>query len=172
MTALSHPPEATFVPDAGNTRSLRDALGRFATGVTVVTVDTLEGPMGFTANSFSSVSLDPPLVLWSPARNSSRYPFYAAAPFFTIHVLGAEQDDLSRRFARGGAGFDGLERETNAEGVPVIPGTLARFDCAHHAAHDGGDHLIVLGLVLRAAYRDGPPLLFSQGGFGRFMPGL
>jgi flavin reductase (DIM6/NTAB) family NADH-FMN oxidoreductase RutF len=156
----------------GCARAFRDALGRFATGVTVVTVDTLEGPMGFTANSFSSVSLDPPLVLWSPARASSRYPYYAAAAHFTIHVLGAEQDDLSRRFSRGGAGFDGLARETTPEGVPVIPGALARFDCAHHASHDGGDHLIVVGRVLRAAFRDGPPLLFSQGGFGRFQPGL
>lgn len=172
MTVAPALPEVTFVPDADNARAFRDALGRFATGVTVVTVDTLEGPMGFTANSFSSVSLDPPLVLWSPARASSRYPFYAAAAFFTIHVLGAEQDDLSRRFSRGGAGFDGLTRETTPEGVPVIPGTLARFDCAHHAAHDGGDHLIVVGRVLRAAFREGPPLLFSQGGFGRFQPGL
>jgi flavin reductase (DIM6/NTAB) family NADH-FMN oxidoreductase RutF len=172
MTAAAAQPEATFVPDAEHARVFRDALGRFATGVTVVTVDTLEGPMGFTANSFSSVSLDPPLVLWSPARASSRYPFYAAARHFTIHVLGAEQDDLSRRFSRGGAGFDGLARVTTPEGVPVIPGTLARFDCEHHAAHDGGDHLIVIGRVLRAAFRDGPPLLFSQGGYGRFLPGL
>ncbi len=125
MTAATAHPEVTFVPDADNARAFRDALGRFATGVTVVTVDTLEGPMGFTANSFSSVSLDPPLVLWSPARASSRYPYYAAAAHFTIHVLGAEQDDLSRRFSRGGAGFDGLARETTPEGVPVIPGTLA-----------------------------------------------
>lgn len=172
MTETAASRDVTFVPDAGTARAFRDALGRFATGVTVVTVDTLEGPMGFTANSFSSVSLEPPLVLWSPARASSRYPYYAAAAFYTIHVLGAEQEDLSRRFSRGGAGFDGLERDTTPEGVPVIPGTLARFDCAHHAAHDGGDHLIVVGRVLRAAFRDGPPLLFSQGGFGRFNPGL
>lgn len=165
-------PETLFVPDAGNQRLLRDALGRFATGIAVVTVATLEGPMGFTANSFAAVSLDPALVLWSPAKSSSRYPYYAAAEHFSIHLLGAEQHDLSRRFSRGGAGFDGIESDLTPEGVPVIPGTLARFDCIRHAAHDGGDHLIVVGRVLRASLRDGPPLVFYQGGFGRFLPGL
>jgi flavin reductase (DIM6/NTAB) family NADH-FMN oxidoreductase RutF len=164
--------EATFTPDAGNLRALRDALGRFATGVAVITIPTLEGPMGFTANSFASVSLDPPLVLWSPAKASLRYPFYAAARHFAIHVLGAEQSDLSRRFVRGGTGFDGLAHEVNREGVPVIPGTLARFECEQHATHEGGDHLIVVGRVLRVAARHGAPLVFSQGAYGRFELGL
>jgi flavin reductase (DIM6/NTAB) family NADH-FMN oxidoreductase RutF len=162
----------TFTPDAENARAFRDALGRFATGVTVVTTHTLEGPMGFTANSFASVSLDPPLVLWSPAKASARYPFYAAALHYSIHILGAEQMELSRRFVRGGAGFDGLPHEVTAEGIPVIPGTLARFDCAQHATHEGGDHLIVVGRVIRASLRDGDPLVFSQGAYGRFAPGL
>jgi flavin reductase (DIM6/NTAB) family NADH-FMN oxidoreductase RutF len=164
--------DASFTADSADTRALRDALGRFATGVTVITIPTLDGPMGFTANSFASVSLDPPLVLWSPARSSARYPFFAAAPFYAIHVLGAEQADLSRRFVRGGAGFDGLAHATNAEGVPVIPGTLARFDCAQDATYEGGDHLIVVGRVLRVVARDGAPLIFSQGAYGRFELGL
>ena len=164
--------EASFKPDAAQARALRDALGRFATGVTVVSIDTLEGPMGFTANSFASVSLDPPLVLWSPAKSSMRYPYYAAARHYAIHVLGAEQVDLSRRFLRGGAGFDGLAHDINPEGVPVIPGTLARFDCVQQATHEGGDHLIVVGRVIRAALRPGGPLVFSQGAYGRFEPGL
>ena len=164
--------EATFTPDAENARAFRDALGRFATGITVITIDTLEGPMGFTANSFASVSLVPALVLWSPAKSSTRFPYYAAARHYAIHVLGAEQADLSRRFVKGGTGFDGLTRETNAEGVPVIPGTLARFECEQHATHDGGDHLIVVGRVIRASVRGGGPLVFSQGAYGRFDPGL
>jgi flavin reductase (DIM6/NTAB) family NADH-FMN oxidoreductase RutF len=158
--------------EAEDTRMLRDALGRFATGVTVVTTSTRDGPMGFTANSFASVSLDPPLVLWSPAKASARYPFFAAARHYAIHVLGAEQAELSRRFVRGGAGFDGLAHEINAEGVPLVPGVLARFECEQIATHDGGDHLIVVGRVRRAVFREGGPLVFSQGAYGRFEPGL
>lgn len=164
--------EATISPTDGDARALRDALGRFATGVTVVTIPTLDGPMGFTANSFASLSLDPPLVLWSPAKAAARYPYYAAAQHYAIHVLGFEQAELCRRFVRGGTGFDGLEHEMNAEGVPIVPGTLARLDCAQHATHDGGDHLLIVGQVLRARFRDGGPLVFSQGTYGRFEVGL
>lgn len=160
--------ETTFTPDAANARAFRDALGRFATGVCVITTEGPEGPMGFTANSFASLSLDPPLVLWSPAKASSRFAIYAAARFFTIHVLSDDQGDLSRRFVRGGAGFKGLAHEVTAEGVPVIPGTLARFDCAQHATHDGGDHVIVVGRVIRAHLGAGEPLVFSAGRYGRF----
>lgn len=155
----------TFVPDAANARAFRDALGRFATGVVVVTV---AGPMGFTANSFASLSMDPPLVLWSPARAAARYPVLVAARHYAIHVLGADQGDLARRFVRGGAGFDGLAHDTNAQDVPVIPGVLARFDCVQHALHDGGDHTIVVGRVIRAAMADGAPLVFSAGRYGGF----
>ena len=153
-------------------RAFRDALGRFATGITVITIATRDGPMGFTANSFASVSLDPPLVLWSPARSAARFPFYAAARHYAIHVLGAEQSDLSGRFVRGGAGFDGLAHEIGAHDVPILPQALARFDCLQVATHDGGDHLIIVGRVLSVSARDGLPLIFSQGAYGRFTPGL
>ena len=106
------------------------------------------------------------------AKSSARFPFFAAARHYSIHVLGAEQAGLSRRFARGGAGFDGLAHEISAEGIPLIPGTLARFDCVQQATHDGGDHLIVVGRVIRAALREGAPLVFSQGAYGRFEIGL
>jgi flavin reductase (DIM6/NTAB) family NADH-FMN oxidoreductase RutF len=165
-------PDTCFTADTTDSRAFRDALGRFATGITVVTIPTRDGPMGFTANSFASVSLDPPLVLWSPARSAARFPFYAAARHYAIHVLGAEQSDLSGRFVRGGAGFDGLAHETDAKGVPVLPQALARFDCLQVATHDGGDHLIIVGRVLRVSARPGQPLLFSQGEYGRFVPGL
>ncbi|SNX67574.1 flavin reductase (DIM6/NTAB) family NADH-FMN oxidoreductase RutF [Cereibacter ovatus] len=163
------PDEAAFAPDA-DSRAFREALGRFATGVTVVTVLTDDGPAGMTANSFASVSLDPPLVLWSPARSSSRFDWFAGAAHFTIHVLDADQQDLAARFTRGGAGFDGLAYRANPEGVPLLPTPLARFDCSRHAIHDGGDHAIVVGRVLRATMRQGDPLLFAQGRFGRFQP--
>ncbi|MDO9637202.1 MAG: flavin reductase family protein [Pseudotabrizicola sp.] len=159
--------ETVFTPEA-NPRAFRDALGRFATGVTVVTCATAEGPMGFTANSFAAVSLDPPLVLWSPARSSSRFEHYAQAQHYAIHVLDLAHADWLARFGRGGAGFHGLSHELTPEGVPVIHGALARYECVQHTTHDGGDHLIVVGRVLRAAYREGAPLVFSQGSYGQF----
>ena len=164
--------EASFAPDAGNARAFRDALGRFATGVTVVTIVHPDGPMGITANSFASVSLDPPLVLWSPAKSSSRFAYFADAPSFAIHILPAHQADLCARFTRGGLGFDGLDVTLNEAGVPLLPGALARLECAFHAAHDGGDHRIVVGRVYRVTVGEGEPLLFSSGAFGRFTAGL
>lgn len=163
--------ETTLPPDAAHARALRDALGRFATGVTVITIAAPDGPMGFTANSFASVSLDPALVLWSPAKSSLRYPHFANAQHYAIHILGVGQFDLASRFVRGGAGFDGLPYQTSPEGVPVLPDTLARFECHQHATHDGGDHLIIVGRVLRFALNDGAPLVFSQGAYGGFVHG-
>ncbi|MFP5479027.1 MAG: flavin reductase family protein [Alphaproteobacteria bacterium] len=149
-------------------RLLRDAFGRFATGVTLVTTLGPEGPVGFVANSFASVSLDPPLVLWSPARASSRFAIFAGTAHFAIHVLEVGQRDWLNRFARGGAGFSGLDHSVTTEGLPTLTGALARFDCATHAVHDGGDHAIVVGRVLRATVRAGEPLVFSQGRYGAF----
>lgn len=164
--------DIVMTPGADTARSFRDALGCFATGVTIVTCEGPDGPLGFTANSFASVSLDPPLVLWSPARGSARFPAFAAAGHYTIHILGLEHHPLIARFGRGGPGFAamaGIPR--NAEGVPLIEGALARFDCAQHATHDGGDHLIIVGRVLRFALREAPPLVFSRGAYGGFVHG-
>jgi flavin reductase (DIM6/NTAB) family NADH-FMN oxidoreductase RutF len=160
----------TFTPDAATARQFRAALGNFATGVTLVTAASPTGPMGFTANSFSSVSLDPPLVLWSAARSSSRFATFADARFYTIHVLGAEQAPLIARFARGGDGFTGLPDIRSPDGVPLLDAPLARFDCEQYATYDGGDHLMILGRVLRAAGREGDPLVFAQGHFVSVMP--
>jgi flavin reductase (DIM6/NTAB) family NADH-FMN oxidoreductase RutF len=159
--------ENTFTPD-DEARAFRDALGCFATGVTVVTIQSDHEPMGFTANSFASLSMDPPLVLWSPAKSSSRFAHYARARHYAIHVLASDQDDMIQRFIRGGPAFDGLSYHHNAEGVPLIPGALARFECEQHATHEGGDHLIVVGRVLRCAKAEGQPLVFAQGQYGGF----
>ncbi len=157
------------VNPAQDTRELRGALGTFATGVTVVTTMTAEGPVGITANSFASVSLDPPLVLWSPARSSKRFRHFARAGFYSIHVLAAEQRDLCARFTRFDTGFEGLGWTPNNEGAPMLSGALARFDCALEATYPGGDHDIVLGRVIRVDYKStGEPLLFHSGQFGRF----
>lgn len=149
--------------------ALREALGRYATGVTIVTTLGPQGPVGITANSFTSLSLAPPLVLWCPARSSSRFAAFAGAGHYAIHVLGSDQLDLCRRFARSGADFDGIAPGATPEGQPLLPGCLARFDCRAHAVHEGGDHAILVGEVLRAQTIPGAPLLFWGGRYGDFL---
>ncbi|MFT3973174.1 MAG: flavin reductase family protein [Amaricoccus sp.] len=146
-------------------RELRDALGCFATGVTVVTTEGPDGPLGITANSFASVSLDPPLVLWSPARKSRRFPAFEAASHFAIHVLSGGQRLLAERFSSTDRGFDGLDVIRGIGGVPLLAGCAARFECRHAAGYDGGDHLIVVGEVLRIEQADVPPLVFWHGSY-------
>lgn len=153
----------TFVPTADNGRLFRTALGTFTTGVTIVTCRTDDGPLGITANSFSSLSLDPPLVLWSPARASRRFqPFHDAA-HFAVHVLAEDQAEMCDSFAKSGDGFGagGWAEDTN--GVPLIDGCLARFVCTRHAVHDGGDHAIIVGHVEAVTTGTGAPLVFSRG---------
>ncbi len=150
-------------------RDFRAALGRYATGVTVVTARTARGPVGITANSFTSVSLDPPLVLWCPAKSSARLSAFTVADHYAIHVLAADQIDLCRRFARSGEDFAGLDPAETPDGLPLLHGCLARFDCAAHAVHEGGDHAILVGRVLRAFVRNGTPLLFWHGRYGDFL---
>jgi len=144
-------------------RDLRDALGRFATGVTVVTTLTPDGPLGITANSFSSVSLDPPLVLWSPARRSSRFPAFEAAGHFAVHVLSAGQRHIADHFARCGAFPEAFSASPGHGGAPLLEGCTARFECRHAAQFDGGDHLICVGEVVRLTQDDLPPLIYHQG---------
>lgn len=156
-------------PHTESARALRSALGHYATGVTVVTTRGPNGPIGLTANSFTSVSLDPPLVLWCPARQSRRFSAFVAAAHYTIHVLAADQLALCQRFARNGDDFAGLAVGESPESMPVLPDVLARFDCAAEARHDGGDHAILVGRVLRAMTRPGEPLLFWGGRYGDFM---
>ncbi|KGJ13098.1 flavin reductase family protein [Paracoccus panacisoli] len=162
----------SFHPESEPGRVFRDALGRFATGVTIVTAEGPAGPVGMTVNSFTSVSLDPPLVLWCPARASSRHAIFAAAPAWSVHVLGAEQLDVCLRFARGGAGFAGLPPSVSDLGTPVIPGVAARFDCRAEACHAAGDHSVLLGRVAQVTIGgpDDHPLVFAAGRFGRFLP--
>lgn len=164
--------EITFEPATVEARLLREALGRFATGVTVVTTTGEAGPMGITVNSFTSVSLEPPLLLWCAAKASARHAGFVQATYWSVHVLGAEQLDTCLRFTRGGRQFEGLDHGTSEDGVPLIPGTAARFDCQRHAAHDAGDHTVMIGRVLQVTVA-GPgdhPLVFAAGRFGQFDP--
>lgn len=156
-----------FTPSADNTRALRDAFGRFATGITVVTTQSENGPVGMTANSFSSLSLDPALVLWSPAKGSKRFPSFEASDHFAVHVLAADQADIAQAFAKSAFAFDGVDATKNAQGVPVIESCLARFECRKVATYPGGDHTIMVGEVLSAEMRDGDALTFYAGQYGR-----
>ena len=156
-----------FIPHPENDRLLRDAFGRFATGVTIVTTAVDDGCIAITANSFSSVSLDPPLVLWSPSRKSKRFVHFVEAEHYAIHVLAADQRELAFNVAKDGGALLRAPLGTNAEGVPILDDCLARFDCARNAVHDGGDHAIVVGRVLHAELRDGDPLAFYSGKVAR-----
>ncbi|MRX49811.1 flavin reductase [Paracoccus sp. S-4012] len=163
----------SFHPATEEGRRFREALGRFATGVTVVTVAGPGGPVGMTVNSFTSVSLEPPLLLWCPARASSRHAAFLAASHWAVHVLGSDQIDLCLRFTKGGAGFEGLPPLVNDDGVPILPAAAARFDCRLHAMHAGGDHSILVGEVRNVTIA-GPadlPLVFAAGRFGELAPG-
>lgn len=146
---------------------LRRAFGHFATGVTVVTTRHTDGsPVGVTASSFNTVSLSPPLVLWSVARNAYSYPAFAAAGHFAVHVLGAAQRPLSDRFARAASDkFAGLALAAGHGGVPLLPDVPVLFECAVEHRYEGGDHLILVGRVLRVRESDGsaPPLVFHRG---------
>ncbi|MDA5555587.1 flavin reductase family protein [Shimia sp. MMG029] len=160
----------SFVPSVETQRPYRNALGNFATGVTVITTKTADGQIGMTANSFASVSLDPALVLWSIAKSSLRYAHFAPATHFAIHVLRADQKDLAQAFAQRGDAFDLVDYAINAEGVAVLNDCLSRFECATHAVHEAGDHDIMVGHVLRAAEGSGSPLLFAQRSYGTVQP--
>ncbi|WP_338697660.1 flavin reductase family protein [Streptomyces sp. Q6] len=152
----------------------RRVLGSFATGVTVITAPGPEPgdpPAGFACQSFASLSLDPPLVAFMVARTSTTWPRIARAGVFCVNVLGADQGELCRAFAISGADkFAGVSYdEAPVSGSPRLDGAAAWVDCAVHAVHTGGDHLIVVGRVtaLGTAPTDTGPLLFHRGRFGR-----
>lgn len=158
----------TFRPGPETARAYRDALGCFGTGVTVVTCMTADGPLAMTANSFSSVSMDPPLVLWSPAIASSRHDPFVAAPQFSIHILADGQLEMATAFARSGWDFSHAAWTPGPNGAPALDGVVTRLDCHHHASHGAGDHTIVLGRVEAVSHGAGRPLLFVQGCYGGF----
>ena len=151
---------------AFDSREFRNALGNFATGVTIVTARSRTGePLGLTANSFNSVSLDPPLVLFSLDRKATHYADFMAASYFGVNILAEEQQALSRVFSTQGIDrWEGLTYEKWETGSPILPGTLASFDCVTEARHEGGDHVILVGRVLKLGFAaEGTPLLYYRG---------
>jgi 3-hydroxy-9,10-secoandrosta-1,3,5(10)-triene-9,17-dione monooxygenase reductase component len=160
--------------DGPDAHALRHALGRFATGVTIVTTATTDGsPVGLTVNSFASLSLDPPLVLWSLRQGSPSLPAFSAAPRFAVNVLAESQIELSRRFAsRHGHRFGEGEWMRGDDGVPLLAGAAASFLCETVSHQAAGDHRLFIGRVLRLTDSHEPPLLFQGGRYRRLGPVL
>ncbi|WP_420478541.1 flavin reductase family protein [Brevundimonas sp. FT23028] len=159
---LEPPPEHP----TDETRAYRRALGSFATGVCVVTADSPQGPLGLTINSFTSVSLEPRLLLWCIDEQSERWPVFAAADRFAVHVLPAGDEQIAARFARGVALLDPHEFERRPDGPPCLPEALARFECAVHDRIQMGDHMVIVGRVETYATAEGDALTFWRGRYG------
>jgi flavin reductase (DIM6/NTAB) family NADH-FMN oxidoreductase RutF len=158
-----------------DSRAFRDALGWFATGVTVITTRSDVGDLvGFTANSFSSVSLDPPLVLFSLNRQAQSLAIFEACAHFAVNILAEDQKLISSRFATASHDkWDGVGFTIGEAGCPLLDGAVAVLECAVHDMHDGGDHRIFIGRVLRLrAANDAKPLLFCRGSYRELGPPL
>lgn len=159
---------------AFSSRAFRDALGRFATGVTVVTTRDPDGrPVGLTVNSFASVSLEPPLVSFCLDREAFSYPAFAESRSFAVNVLSAGQVDLSRTFAQASLAdkFAAIATAEGATGCPLLPGALAQIECEIEMRHAAGDHVILIGRVVALEVaEDGLPLLYYRGRYADLLP--
>jgi flavin reductase (DIM6/NTAB) family NADH-FMN oxidoreductase RutF len=151
---------------------LRQALGRFATGVTVITTRTADAKYeGLTANSFSAVSLDPPLVLWSLRLTAPSLDSFRQSGHFAVNVLSSAQSAVSRHFATPRHDkFAAIEFASGIGGCPTLQESLAIFECRTESTIEGGDHIIFIGRVIRAQYREGEPLIFAHGRYGTHSP--
>ena len=151
---------------------LRRVMGHFATGVAIITTVAKDGELvGLTANALTSVSLVPPLLLICVDKNAECYPHFADSKLFTVNVLSAEQEDLSRRFAtKSDRKFEGVAYRTGANGAPILTNVIAFMECKIVAAYEGGDHTVYLGEIEEASTMEGQPLLFYRGGYRSIAP--
>ena len=149
---------------------LRDALGRFLTGVTIVTVAGMNQQLyGLTVNSFNSVSLTPPLVLWSLDKRNEKTSLFQKAAGFAVNIMSAAQIDLCERFSGDATDrFAGCGWTPGAFGQPLLDNALVQMECRHWAQYDGGDHLIFVGEVMSVTKADGAPLAFFKGQYGHY----
>lgn len=164
--SLAVTPPRKAQPPSFSSQEFRAALGMFATGVTIVTARTAEGGLiGLTANSFNSVSLDPPLVLWSLAQAAGSLPVFRAGSHYAINVLAKDQKSLAERFATKGADrWIGVNFADGMGGAPLLEGAAATFECFNRSRYEEGDHVIFVGEVERCSWRTGAsPLLFHGG---------
>lgn len=157
--------QTTPAPGDVDPRALRRVLGRFATGVTIITCQDVAGqPVGLTANSFSALSLEPPLVLWSLRLSSPSLPAFRAAPYFAINILSESQVELSRRFASPAEDrFADGPWSAGSAGAPVLAGAAGVLECERTLEQPAGDHMLFVGRVLGLADAATPPLLFHGG---------
>ncbi|MCP3384715.1 flavin reductase family protein [Bradyrhizobium sp. CCGUVB4N] len=166
-------PANEFASDSSqiDPRDFRNALGAYGTGVTIITATAADGkPYGITCNSFASVSLNPPLVLWSLGVYSSSLSVFQNASHFTVHVLGTTQQALANKFAKSSEDkFAGVDWAPGLGNAPVLAESVANFQCRSVNRYYGGDHVIFLGAVEAYAYNAKEPLLFARGGYGRFL---
>ena len=171
LARASGAPAGASMKDA---RDLRRALGSFATGITVVTARAPDGRIaGVTANSFCSVSLNPPLVLWCLAGSAPSRAVFAHASHFAVHVLAEDQLHLSDRFCKPSRNkFAGLETTEGLGGAPILEGVVALFECSREQRHDAGDHVILVGRVERYHHTNRPPLRVSPQQLPRTRPAL
>ncbi|MGC0239431.1 flavin reductase family protein [Arthrobacter sp. SD76] len=146
---------------------MREILGHFCTGLTIITSSTEQGPVGFTCQSFSSLSLEPPLIAFNPSRSSSTWPTIRTTGKFCVNILPEEHRELSGKFARSGTDkFSGVSHAASPLGSPILDDALAWIDCELHEEYDGGDHTIVIGRVKAMDARGGAePLLFFKGSY-------
>jgi flavin reductase (DIM6/NTAB) family NADH-FMN oxidoreductase RutF len=173
MEPSGSPPEPPLAFYEGiDSARFRTILGHFATGVTVVTGHGPDGPSGLAANSFTSVSLEPPLVLVCMAHESTTWPVIRASGRFAVNILGEHQEETCRRFgARSGDRFEGVGWTTGKTGSPILHEAIAYVDCIIDAEHEAGDHVIVVGRVVDLGQpAEGGPLLFWRGGYARLGP--
>jgi flavin reductase (DIM6/NTAB) family NADH-FMN oxidoreductase RutF len=168
---FSMPLNEPVVGSARDARHLRTALGRFVTGVTVITTRAPDGRLeGLTVNSFSAVSLEPPLVLWSLRDTATSLAGFENSGHFAVNVLGAWQAALAQHFAqRIDDKFSNVVHAPGLAGCPLLFGALATFECIKETTVAGGDHVVFFGRIERAAYREGEPLTFSAGKYGTHM---
>ena len=167
FTATAHPTTQQTLAGEDFSRRFRNSLGMFATGITVVITRTPAGePIGLTVNSFNSVSLDPPLIVWSLANDLPSRALFEACEYYAINVLAEDQADLSQRFAsRLEDKFAGLEFDTGAGGVPLLQGCCARFQCRNTVRHEGGDHVVFISEVVDFDREARPPLIYFGGAY-------
>lgn len=163
---------AAAPPQAFDSRQFRDALAQFATGVTVICAPGSDGRyVGFTASSFNSVSLSPPLVLWTLASKSASLPAFEAAERYSVNVLSATQTDLARRFSKPHADrFAGVDFRMGWANAPLIAGCAAWFECRHHSRYTAGDHVVFLGEVVTCERATGSGLVWHRGQFATTTP--
>jgi flavin reductase (DIM6/NTAB) family NADH-FMN oxidoreductase RutF len=154
-------------------RALRQVMGCFATGVTVITTRDQDGrPYGLTANAVTSLSLEPPLLLICVDRKAETFPHFFDSKVFVLNILAEHQEDVSRRFATsGGDKFTGIAHRFGHLELPILEGTLGHIECRIIETLEGGDHVIHIGQVEHAEAREGHPLLFFRGRYGRLERG-